>query len=812
MSRESMPHRPLRKLLLASAIATASAIPPTTAHAQQGGLEEILVTARKQTESAQDVPVTVTVFSQKEIEKKDLTSLEKIAASNPGLIVGRGGNGSGAQLTLRGISSQPISVGIEQSIAVVIDGVYYGQGRTINEGLLDAARVEMLKGPQALFFGKNATAGVIAVTTADPTEEFESMARVGYEVKAEEKFFEGFVSGKIAENFLGRLAMRWSDMSGSYMDNKGFDVVNTTLDAAPLLSSGSFVFNQHLQRKSEENLPGTNERFLRGTLKWTPTEELTNTFKASYMRREDDANAWNYVPVACASGFTQVNASVPCDDSFDVYIGMFPEDIAGNIPYGRDDGSPFNLYKSYSLTDNISYEMEEMTISSVFNYQWNENKWGCSCQNITTPASFIAATEQSEWTAWSNETRLQTRFDGPVNAMLGFYYQDSNREHDQAANFGGIEDSSQPLATRYVAYDKQSESDGETWSAFGQVNWQISPALELATGARYIKEKKDSWLNQSYINVLLQGLFPVNRPIEADQSFDNWSPEVSLTYQLTDDLTIYGAYKTAYKSGGFSNSALIVTATTVDDIAFDPEKAKGFEVGLKSVMLDNQLRFNATLFNYKYENLQVDYFNSITFQFITTNAGAARTKGAEFDLEYAPTALDGLALRASLNYNKAKYLEYIAPCYGGQSIAEGCSTTFGAGPGQDLSGESTSMAPKWAGAIGISYETPVSTGMLFGLSVDARYSDEYNASNFAAPLAAQDSYWNLDASMRLASENDRWEVAVIGRNLTNEFYMGGVQDLPNSGVNTGTANGIAADQLGLANLPRTVRMQLTWRY
>ncbi len=812
MTTISTSRRPVRKLLLASAVAAASTFSALDAYAQQGGLEEILVTARKQTESAQDVPVAVTVFSQQELEKRDLTSLEKIAASNPGLIVGRGGNGSGAQLTLRGISSQPISVGIEQSIAVVIDGVYYGQGRTINEGLLDSSRVEMLKGPQALFFGKNATAGVIAVTTADPTEEFEATARAGYEVNAQETFFEGSVSGQLAENLLGRLAMRWSDMSGSYMNNKGFDVTNVTLDAAPLLSTGSYVFNPHLQRKSEENLPGTNERFLRGTLKWMPSEQLTNTFKASYMRRADDANAWNYVPVGCASGFTQVNASVPCRDSFDVYIGMFPEDIAGNIPYGRDDGSPFNLYKSYSLTDNINYELEDATISSVFNYQWNENQWGCSCQNITTPASFIAATEQSEWSAWSNETRLQTTFDGSVNLMLGFYYQDSNRKHDQAANFGGIEDSSQPLATRYVAYDKQSESDGETWSAFGQLNWQMTSQLELATGVRYIKEEKDSWLNQSYINVLLQGLFPVNRPIEANQSFDNWSPEVSLTYQISDDLTVYTAYKTAYKSGGFSNSALIVTATTLDDIAFDPEKAKGFEVGLRSVLLDNQLRFNATYFNYKYENLQVDYFNSITFQFITTNAGAARTQGVELDLEYAPSTIDGLTLHASVNYDKAKYLEYIAPCYGGQSIAAGCTTTFGAGPGQDLSGEATSMAPKWTGAIGLNYERMLTDSLLLGLTVDARYSADYNASNFAAPLAEQSSYWSLDASLRLTAQNEKWEVAVIGRNLTNEFYMGGVQDLPNSGVNTGTANGIPADQLALASLPRTVRMQVTWRY
>ncbi|MFO1377930.1 MAG: TonB-dependent receptor [Steroidobacteraceae bacterium] len=803
----------LRAAVVATLGAATIGTLPSTALAQQGGtpaiggLEEILVTARKRVESAQDVPVTMQVFSQQELEKKDLTSLEKIAASNPGLIVGRGGNGSGAQLTLRGISSQPISVGIEQSIAVVVDGVYYGQGRTINEGMLDAARVELLKGPQALFFGKNATAGVIAVTTADPGDKVEAMARAGYEFKAQEKFFEGTLSGPISETLGARLTVRWSDMSDSYMHNRGFDVTNTLLDI------NGFVPRQYLQRKLDRDLPGTNERFVRGTLKWEPNDRFTNTFKVSYMRRADQANAWNYVPVGCASGFTQVNANVPCRRSFDVYINYFPDELGPNVPYGRDDGSPFNLYRSVSFTDSVTYDFtDQITLTSVFNYQWNRNNWGCSCQNISTPASFIAATEKSIWKAFSNETRLQTRFDSPINLMVGLYYQDSNRDHSQAGAFGGLEDSTQTPDKRWLAYDKTSETDGKTWSAFGQLNWKLTDDLELATGVRYTHETKDSFLVQTYVNLLFQGLFPQDRPIVADQTFNNWSPEATLTWKATEDLTLFGAYKTAYKSGGFSNSALIVATTIPEYVAFDPETSRGFEFGFKSTLLDNQLRVNASVFNYKYKNLQVDYFNSITFEFITTNAGAARTKGAELEIAYAPAAAAGLTLRGALNYNKAKYLEYIAPCYGGQSIAGGCDTVFGAGPGQDLSGKPTAMAPKWNGAIGFDWEAPVGGTLRLGLSADARYSGKYFASNFAAPLSVQPSYWNLDASLRIGSENDRWEVAVIGRNLTNKFYMGGVQDLPNSGVGTGTVNGTPADQLGLASLPRTVRLQLTWRY
>ncbi len=129
--------------------------------ARAGGPEEIVVTARKRQESLQDAPLSVSAISQERIEKMDVTSLEKIAALTPQFFVGRSSNGSGAQMTLRGIGSSSTSIGIEQSVAVIMDGVYYGQGRVLNEGMFDLAQIEILKGPQSLFFGKNATAGAI---------------------------------------------------------------------------------------------------------------------------------------------------------------------------------------------------------------------------------------------------------------------------------------------------------------------------------------------------------------------------------------------------------------------------------------------------------------------------------------------------------------------------------------------------------------------------------------------------------------------------------------------------------------------------
>ena len=131
-----------------------------TESAYADGLEEIVVTARKREESILNIPVAVTAISGERLDRYQLRSLEQISASTPELTVVRGSNGSGATLSLRGIGSSYTSIGIEQSVAVNVDGVYYGQGRIINEGFFDMKQVEILKGPQALFFGKNSTSGV----------------------------------------------------------------------------------------------------------------------------------------------------------------------------------------------------------------------------------------------------------------------------------------------------------------------------------------------------------------------------------------------------------------------------------------------------------------------------------------------------------------------------------------------------------------------------------------------------------------------------------------------------------------------------
>lgn len=803
--------------------APAAAQDPTAAEIEeaQGGLDVIVVTARKREESVQDVPVAVTALSEQLILQRDITSVEKIAAITPNFNVGRASNGSGAQLTMRGIGSSSTSIGIEQSVAVVVDGAYYGQGRIIQEGFFDLQRVEVLKGPQALFFGKNATAGVISFTTNDPGPEPEFVTRAGYEFNAEQWRLEGIASMPLGDSAGLRLAARYSRMEGGLWDNLQVDRPYTTVDIVNLIGGGGGNPIVHTATPVTSDQPGEEEFLGRATFRVEASDALTFTLKGSYNYNRTKNSSWNYAPYACglASGNSQLTG-LPCLADFVTRQNNLPVDIAANFPFASPDGEPFNRYESFAATGNAVYQGDAFQVTSVTNYQWTNNRWMCVCDFQTGNNTGTWATENSSWEAFSQEVRVLTQFDGPFNVMVGALYQESRRDFDQFIMFAGLRDDTQSAANRFLATTKTSFTDGETLAVFGQATWELAPNLELAGGVRYTHETKDSFFTQPYNNLGVQFIFrDQNDPdglgeVTASQTFDNWSPEATLSYKVTPDVLVYAAYKTAYKSGGFSNGGINskFSADPLGDLTFEPETAEGFEVGFKSTLANNQLRLNLTAFRYNYTDLQVDFFNSPIFAFQTLTADA-RTSGVELDFEYAPNAVPGLNLRGAINYTDAKYTDFAqAPCYAGQTIAEGCTLIGGLSARQDLTGAPLSVAPEWTGALGASYDAQVGDRMKFGISFDARYSGDYLPSGFGNPLSRQDSYVTLDAGVRFGAEDDNWQIALIGKNLTNQFYVTGVVDGPSTGAGTGTATGIKADQLGFGNVPRTVMVELTKRF
>jgi len=235
----------------------------------------------------------------------------------------------------------------------------------------------------------------------------------------------------------------------------------------------------------------------------------------------------------------------------------------------------------------------------------------------------------------------------------------------------------------------------------------------------------------------------------------------------------------------------------------------------------SHLRLALDAYTYEYSGLQIDYFDAAHIVFVTRNAGTSTAKGVEFEGEWAPPPVPGLVLRGTIAYNKTQYKSFAgAPCWGGQTIAQGCNgdLTFSLSDGinefttQNLSGKPTALAPEWTGAFEANYEHPVSESLVFGASANLRYSSSYFANPWANPFAKQSAYTTVDASLRLRTRDSHWELAVIGKNLTDEYVSTFLGDMPSSGKLTGTAAGVRSDLAAAANLPRTIQVQVTWKY
>lgn len=771
-----------------------------TAQAEPAHLEEIIVTARKREENVKDVPADITVLTNQTLERYDMSDLERIASSTPDFTVARASNGSAASLSIRGIGSSFTSIGIEQSVAVNVDGVYYGQGRIINEAFFDLKQVELIKGPDALFFGKNGDAGVISASTADPTQKFESYARAGYEFEAQQPYFEAMASGALNDVFSARVAVRGSSMSKGYVENVAPEQSYTYVD---IVTGKSTTVPESPAQKW-----GPDEDLLAGrlTLKYTPSDSVSNITKFSGETSHVGNASWNYIVYDCPN-----NSHTPCGRDFVNAMNDYPAALGATLPLTKPGGQLYNSYDSTQITNTTQIDFGAWNLASILNYQRFENTFSIDADYFSSSAGQTFANEQDKYRAYSAELRARTSFEGPINVLVGGLYQNTNLDLFGNALIAGLANSAATPAEDFESFEKVSGTDGKTYSAFAQITAKFLDNFEFAAGARYTSESKDSTFIQPYVNPALAGIFIQNKLIALDQQWTNTSPEATLRWKPNAELTIYGAYKTGYKSGGFSNTAILGAHTVPSDFAFGPETSKGFELGLKSELLERTLNFGVTLYDYKFDNLQVEVFNSTLISFHAENAGSASTRGVETEIHWLPTQVSGLSLNGALNYNRAKYDNFVGPCYAGQTIAEGCSIVSSTGGlFQNLNGAPTAVSPLWTGSLGGSYEIPIRATNLT-VAANGRYSDAYSISQYNNPRTIQPSYVMLDASIKLELPHE-WELGFIGRNLTDKFVLTGTLDVVGTGSGTGTAHGVLADQVGLVTLPRTVQLQVTKRF
>lgn len=787
--------------------------------AQASEMEEIIVQARAVDESVRDIPVSVTAFSEEYLDKYGLKNLEDVAMHDSSLEITRQNSGSGAAVGLRGIKSSSSTLGIAPSVSIIIDGAYYPSARVVNEGLFDSNQVAIIKGPQSLYFGKNATAGVITINTNDPGDELEVSARANYEAEFQTTTLTGVISTPINDNWGVRLAMQTRDSDRGLIKNAAPDSTYTVFDAANGFSATT------LSNPAPKDDEGPLEEFesVRLTLKGDINENTTLTVKGQFTNTETNLSSISeYVTCTALNGTPHDGTSgVPvakglgaeCNKDYRTAANPIPPVVARTSEMLNYFGGQLGEeYESKSITAKLEMEFDRFTWQTVFNFHDMETNWVIDADFGPTTAIF--ASENNQFEAYSVESRAATNSDGNLNGVLGLYYQNTDRYFIQEVIFAGAQNTAViDPSNEFIAYDKVSETEGETYSIYGELIYDINDELQLTVGARYIEETKESYFIQPYVNPAFAGLFILNRNLVDDRKADEFLPEVTLRWQPTDNLTVYGAYKEGWKGGGFDNGAIdsALNADPLGDITFDPESVSGFEGGVKAILLDGQLDFQWDVYVYEFEDMQLNYFYAPVFTYRTINAGAVDVVGTEVRVNYLPDSVDGLSLFGSVNYNKAEYSDFTSPCFAGQSFDGGCNQG-GAGPlaTQNLKGASRNNAPDWSGVIGLNYERSIAGDMRLQIGVAGKFKSDFSANEFD-PSSQQPGYSWWDASIRLTTEDDRWTFALIGKNLTDRYVVVNEGDVPSTGGGTGTNNAFPADKRGLFLRPRTYEFEVGFR-
>ena len=779
-------------------------------------IEEIVVTARAGESSIRDIPVAITAYSEEEMENLNINTLDDLAASSASLEINRINSGSGVQIAIRGIASSPGSIGIEQSVAVMIDNVYFPQGRVINEGLFDTQQVAILKGPQALYFGKNATAGAVSIVTNDPTDEFEVALSLGHEFEYKTDTYEFMISGPISDTWGARLALYESNMDEGWIQNVAGDSTYTTLDAA-----NGFAATVHNNPAPTQKIyPATEESFARLTLKGDLTERTTLTLKAS-MAETFVASATVAELYSCYLGDTpQINTGGvanpnplggDCNKDRRTGLNNIPPAFANDYDTaGVFGGGLGDQYESKIYTAKLEHDFDSSQLTAIFNMHEQDVAWVIDADY--NAATSVFAGEYNEFENTSMELKWVSTDGGSLNWALGAYWQETERYFIQEVMFAGAENSAADPSDRYVAYDKLSETSGETLSFYGELIWDLNETIQITAGGRYIDESKDNYFTQPYVNPAFLGLFIEDRILAADQSFDDFVPELTIRYQPSDTLTYFLAYKEGWKSGGFDNGSVDSTlnANPDRDITYDPEKVTGFEAGVKALVADGSLEVNFDIYSYEYDDLQLNYFNSATFAYRTLNAEESESEGFEIQLAYLPPTIDGLRLTASYGYNDSNYVKFVGPCAGGQLPSEGCNIPDGGLVLQNLNGSKRALAPENRANLGFNYNSMLSNGLELGINGNMKYSTKYKL-NDVIPDAYQPNYKTVDAGIYLSSPDKGWKLALIGRNLNDEYVQTRGTDAPSTGGGTGTEAGFKGDRYAYIKPGRTLALKLSFQ-
>ncbi|MEZ5557706.1 MAG: TonB-dependent receptor [Pseudomonadales bacterium] len=687
-------------LLLATA---ALALP-----AQAAVIEEVVVTAQKREQNIQEVGIAVSALTGEQMNDLGFTNAQQVTAMAPGVSTLQPNGEANYAIAIRGVVNSDFTTNVESPIAIYLDDVYISQMSGAGFMLFDMDRVEILRGPQGTLYGRNATGGLAHYVTKRPTEDFEGYAQVTAG-SYDQMRFEGAASGPISDTLMARVSVATNDHDG-YVKNR---------------------LGGHLNNGNEETA--------RLQLLWAPTDTFDLLLNVRGSKQNIDTGFFEHVSANVTGELTP--------NEVNQVLGYIDND--GN-PYKGDYDSPgFNDLTTRGYSATVHWDLVNFTLTSITDYSTVKRDYiEDSDASPVALFNFFLTTDAKQL---SQELRLNGSGDN-MNWVAGLYYL--NLEVDDS-NGAESEPFIDPAGdTPYVSgLDNPYQTKTESWSVFGQLEYDLSDTLTGIAGVRWIRDDKE----HDYVTNAVD-FVPGTRPrngnpnilaelasYSGDRTDNEFAGRLGLNWQLSEDAMLYFSYNLGVKGGGYNAPIFPLSPPLdyVDDVmSYDPERLHAYEVGFKSTWMDGLMIFNGAAYYYDYKDYQA--FQIVGIDTITTNADA-ESRGGELELMVMP--IEGLDIVLGAAYNDI-------------------DVDLGGGAPKTTSVQS----PKWNLNGLARYEFAALDGTV-ALQYDAEYRSKVYFALTRLPTVTEGDYVVSNASISYTSGNERWKLTGFVNNLTDEEYV-----------------------------------------
>ncbi|MDN3640941.1 TonB-dependent receptor [Simiduia curdlanivorans] len=750
----------LTKKLLSLHLAAISVLPLATTsyadtRARDSLLEEIVVTARKRSETLQDIPMAISALSEQSLERNAINNLADLQAQVPSLTVyAARGTSSTATVYIRGIGQSDPLWGVEPGVGIYLNDVYISRPQGALLDMLDVERVEVLRGPQGTLYGRNTIGGAVKYITKKPSEE---------------------TSGKLdlAAGSYGQLDVR-AAASGALIDD-------TLLASVALGSFNRDGFGENLQTGAAVS----DKKLTTGrvNLEWLVSEDWSVLLSADKTRDSSHVRGAQRMLV---NGFEPYFAgAAPLPVSTDRY----------DVDNGFDLDENFTDTQGASLT--VAWQLAEAWSAKSIT-AWREGETEGAIDFDMGPYAIADVDANYDDEQLSQEFQLNYQGD-QWQGVVGVYLLDAtaggevrNRFGLPAAALGYAPPNLIPGPIINIYGASGGEVETQSIALYGDASWQLSDNWNLSAGVRVSQERKEATvLNEGFTDdSFTQPSGQVTADFTNDETWRDVSPRLALDYRYSDDTLVYASVGRGFKSGGFNVRADTVNVPRSGD-PYDPETVVTYEMGVKSTLAD-QLQLNVAFFHSDYRDIQLSIFTGVdtdndgindSFFGDFTNAGKGEIRGVEVEYVWSPSRYFTVSGNAA--YLDASYQEYLS---GGVNVAD--QRTF-------------TDVPELAYSINAQWQTDLGDVATLNANIIYSWRDEVQPTTNQSDLILQPAFGLWNANIQLAALNSGWRLALEGKNLADEHYRTTGYDLRDSGFPI--VSGYYGD-------PRTVTLRASYEF